>query len=836
MRRRRDKRTEIFDLIVYQKQKHEFLDDAFRRDIETVILDAMKQRSGRTVGASEVRSWKESLLCMAKVLNDDTIPADAGVAIEYSIPQTAKRIDFILSGRDGEGADRIVIVELKQWAEARRTDKDGIVVTRFAGGEQEVSHPSYQAWSYAALLEDFNDAVHDGGIRLEPCAYLHNYEPDGVLDDPFYATYVGRAPLFLRGDAERDKLRAFIRRWVRTGDRGETIWRIEGGRIRPSKMLADSLVRMLDGKPEFVLIDDQKLVFETALAAARKAASGPKQVLIVEGGPGTGKTVLAVNLLATLTKSGLVCRYVSKNAAPRAVYEAKLTGQMTATRFRNLFSGSGSFVGAEPESWDVLIVDEAHRLNEKSGLYRNLGDHQAKEIIAAARCVIFFVDDDQRVTLQDIGQRASLRGWALTLGARVTVASLASQFRCSGSDGYLAWLDDTLQVRPTANDRLDTAEFDFRVFDSPAELHAAIVERNRAANKARVVAGYCWKWVSKRKPEQFDIEMPEHGYRRRWNLDRDGSLWIIAAESVEEVGCIHTCQGLEVDVVGVIVGPDLVVRDGRVVTRPELRASSDQSLKGLKRRMAVDPVGMRAQADLIVKNTYRTLMTRGMKGCWVYCTDPETAEWFRSRVVSREGVEAVPVASADPVLDADAGLHGEGESPRPTTARSNVVPLRVVSRDRATHWRDALPVVDLQFAAGMFGSSGAFDLDAATWVEPPDWVRPKEGLFIAQVTGASMNRRIPDGAWCLFRVNPQGSRQGKVVVAQHRSIADPELGGSYTVKVYSSVKEAAADGSWRHALVTLSPDSDDPRFEPIEIRAGSDDEVMIVAEFLGVVG
>lgn len=802
-------------MIVYQKRKDAFLEDAFRHDIETVILDAMKQRTGRTVGAAEVRAWKQSLLCMAKVLNDDAIPDDAGVAIEYSIPQTAKRIDFILSGRDDRGADRIVIVELKQWAEARRTEKDGIVVTRFEHGEQEVSHPSYQAWSYAALLEDFNEAVHTGGIRLEPCAYLHNYEPDGVLDDPFYARYVERAPLFLRGDAERDKLRAFIRRWVRTGDRGETIWRIDGGKIRPSKMLADSLVGMLEGKDEFVLIDDQKLVFETALAAARKAESCSKQVLIVEGGPGTGKTVLAVNLLATLTQAGLVCRYVSKNAAPRAVYEAKLTGQMTATRIRNLFSGSGAFVNAEPDSWDVLIVDEAHRLNEKSGLYRNLGDHQAKEIIAAAKCVIFFVDDDQRVTLQDIGRRAALHDWATTLGARVTTAALASQFRCSGADGYLAWLDDTLQVRPTANESLDTGAFDFRVFDSPAALHAAIVERNRVANKARVVAGYCWNWVSKRKPEQFDIEMPEHGYRRRWNLDTDGSLWIIAAESVEEVGCIHTCQGLELDVVGVIVGPDLVVRDGRVVTRPELRASTDQSLKGWKKLMKVDPDGMRAQADLIVKNTYRTLMTRGMKGCWVHCTDPETAAWFRSRLVSRDIGEVASQPAARP---------------------SNVIPLRVVTPNPATRWREALPVVELQFAAGTFGGSGEFDLDAATWVEPPDWVRPKEGLFIAQVTGASMNRRIPDGAWCLFRANPQGTRQGKVVVAQHRSISDPELGGSYTVKVYSSEKAADADGGWRHAIVTLSPDSDDPRFRAIEIRPESEGEVVIVAEFLGVVG
>lgn len=801
-------------MIVYQKRKDAFLDDAFRRDIETVILDAMKQRSGRTVGAAEVRSWKESLMCMAKVLNDDAIPDDAGVAIEYSIPQTAKRIDFILSGRDDQGTDRIVIVELKQWAEARRTEKDGIVVTRFAGGEQEVSHPSYQAWSYAALLEDFNDAVHTGGIRLEPCAYLHNYEPDGVIDDPFYGRYTDRAPLFLRGDAERDKLRAFIRRWVRTGDRGETIWRIDGGRIRPSKMLADSLVGMLKGKDEFVLIDDQKLVFETAIAAARRAESGRKQVLIVEGGPGTGKTVLAINLLATLMQTDLVCRYVSKNAAPRAVYEAKLTGEMTATRIRNLFSGSGAFMNAEPDSWDVLIVDEAHRLNEKSGLFKNLGDHQAKEIIAAAKCVVFFVDDDQRVTLQDIGQRAALQDWATALGAQVTTATLASQFRCSGSDGYLAWLDDALQVRPTANNTLDTDEFDFRVFDSPAALHAAIAERNRFANKARVVAGYCWKWVSKKKPEKFDIEMPEHGYLRRWNLDQDGSLWIIAADSVEEVGCIHTCQGLELDVVGVIIGPDMVVRDGKVVTRPELRASSDKSLQGLKKQLKIDPDAMRTQADQIVKNTYRTLMTRGIKGCWVYCTDPETAAWFRSRLVSRR-TEEVP--------------------PTPEPRASNVIPLKVVTPNPATRWREALPVVELQFAAGVFGGSGEFDLDAATWVEPPDWVRPKEGLFIAQVTGASMNRRIPDGAWCLFRANPQGTRQGKVVVAQHRSILDPELGGSYTVKVYSSDKVGNAEEGWRNSVVTLSPDSDDPRFRPIEIRPEREGEIVIVAEFLGVV-
>jgi DUF2075 family protein len=213
----------------------------------------------------------------------------------------------------------------------------------------------------------------------------------------------------------------------------------------------------------------------------------------------------------------------------------------------------------------------------------------------------------------------------------VSDAALASQFRCSGSDSYLAWLDHTLQIRPTANTLLGATEFDFRVFDSPADLHDAITDRNAADNKARVVAGYCWTWPSKRDARRYDIEIPEHGYRRRWNLSKDGSLWIIAQGSVDEVGCIHTCQGLEVDVIGVIVGPDLVVRDGMVVTRPEHRASSDQSLKGFKKMAQADPVGAAQIADRLIKNTYRTLMTRGMKGCWIHCTDQETRDWFRAR-------------------------------------------------------------------------------------------------------------------------------------------------------------------------------------------------------------
>lgn len=618
-------------MIVYRADKRRFLSDALSSDIEDRVAASLLAATGKRVGLAEQRAWRESLTSMAKVLNHEDIPDDSGVAIEYTIPQTAKRVDFILSGRNEDGEARIVIVELKQWSSVQATDKDAIVVTRLGGRQVEVSHPSYQAWSYAALLQGFNEAVHEGGIELRPCAYLHNYVPDRVIDDERYGPYLDKAPVFLKGDAERAKLRAFIRRHVRFGDDQDLLYRIENGRIRPSKRLVDSLVGMLQGKQEFVLVDDQKVAYENALAVALRASRERREVVLIEGGPGTGKSVLAINLLVELTRRGLVCKYVSKNAAPREVYKARLTGTFRQTEISNLFGGSGAFHASEPDAFDVLIVDEAHRLNEKSGLYGNLGDNQIREIMRSAACTIFFVDDDQVVTLRDIGTRKELERHAQQAGARTTGLALASQFRCSGSDGYLAWLDHTLGVRETANPMLDKDGFDFRVMDSPNALVEAIEEKNRVDNRARVVAGYCWNWISSKDPTRYDIEMPELYFRRRWNLRRDGSLWIVADDSVAEIGCIHTSQGLEVDFIGVIIGPDLVLEEGQVKTRPDKRARTDQSLKGLRKMMRTDPEAARAVADRIVRNTYRTLMTRGLKGCYVYCTDSPLAQHLRSR-------------------------------------------------------------------------------------------------------------------------------------------------------------------------------------------------------------
>lgn len=617
-------------MIVYQANKTQFIADVFSNDIENIVLNNVKRRLNKGASISEIKSWANSLGFMERIMRDEQIPSDCGIAIEYQIPQTGKRIDFIISGQNLENKDSVMLIELKQWSEANLTNKDSIVETFVGGRIGEHTHPSYQAWSYATLLQGFNEVVYTENISLHPCAYLHNYAEDNVIKNEFYADYISKAPVFLKSDAQ--KLSDFIKKHIRYGDKTNILYRIENGRIRPSKMLADSVSKMLKGNQEFVMIDDQKVVYENAIALACKSSPQKKQVLIVQGGPGTGKSVVAINLLVAITQKGLLTKYVSKNAAPRAVYESKLKGNATGTEIRNFFGGSGSFIDTKNSEFDALIVDEAHRLNKFSGLFGNLGENQIKEIIDATKFAVFFIDEDQRVTLKDIGRQEEIEKWAFMAGAEVTEMSLSSQFRCNGSDGYLAWLDNTLQIKETANNLFEANDYDFKVVDSPSELRDIIFNKNMVNNRSRIVAGYCWKWPSKKNPNAYDIEFPEHNFRMKWNLTEEGSKWIISPDSVNQIGCIHTCQGLEVDYIGVIIGEDLIVRNGVVITDASKRASSDNSVKGYKKLLKENPLEGAKMLDLIIKNTYRTLMTRGMKGCYIYSVDKETADYFKDQL------------------------------------------------------------------------------------------------------------------------------------------------------------------------------------------------------------
>lgn len=820
-------------MLVYISSKAEFIDDVRSNIIDEKIHESFQRHLGRHVGQQEVSSWRNSMMYMSHVLADEAIPSDAGVAIEYTIPQSNKRIDFILTGRGNNKQDTAIIVELKQWESVKTTKLDGIVVTFIGRAEREMTHPSYQAWTYAALLEDFNDTVQTENISLYPCAYLHNCISDNEINDPFYDVYTRKAPAFLKRDSH--KLAEFIKKYVKYGDSGGIMYRIDKGRIRPSKNLADKLVSLLKGNQEFLMIDDQKIAYETALALAGKSTVKEKNVLIVDGGPGTGKSVVAVNLLVALTNKQLVAQYVTKNAAPRAVYVSKLTGSFTRSHIDNLFKGSGSYTDTEANSFDALIVDEAHRLNEKSGMYQNMGENQIKELIHSAKFSVFFIDEDQRVTLRDIGEKDTIRKWAGRLGVNVHELELQSQFRCNGSDGYLAWIDNATQIRKTANETLQGINYDFRVFDTPNELRDAILSKNKINNKARLVAGYCWNWISKNDESKKDIVIQEHNFAMRWNLSSDGNLWILKPESVNEVGCIHTCQGLETDYIGVIIGPDFVIRNGLAVTNPEKRARTDASIKGYRTLLSENAELAKQKVDAIIKNTYRTLMTRGMKGCYLYCTDEETNAWFK-QLMGREVQEYVNTELPEQEPSKAAQLSHRD--------RYRGLTLRLLKPGEVKPYENSVPVYDLDIAAGLFSetqlvneasSAGdATDVETYQWVELPDSFRIKRGQFVARVVGESMNKRIPNGSWCLFKLNPGGTRQGKVLLVQHRNIHDPDTGGHYTIKVYESEKKVDDDGGWKHHRITLKPDSTESHYKPIVFEDIEDTGLVVIAELVAV--
>ena len=450
-----------------------------------------------------------------------------------------------------------------------------------------------------------------------------------------------------------------------------------------------------------------------------------------------------------------------------------------------------------PDTMGALIVDEAHRLNLKSGLFSNKGENQIKEIIKTARFSVFFVDDCQRIHMKDIGSVQSIKQYADEMGADVHMEHLSSQFRCNGSDGFLSWLDNALQIRETANIRLTAEDYDFRIYDSPTEMFEEVKRKNQINNKSRVVAGYCWDWNSKQNHAAYDIVIPEFGFRKQWNFDSN-EPWLIGEKSIDQIGCIHTCQGLELDYVGVIVGPDLTYKNNRVVTDGFKRSPNDQSLKGFKAMVRKNPTEALQSADAIIKNTYRTLMTRGMKGCYVYFCDKALAEHFRELMAEKPSKE--PTVRIEPVVNDD------------------------------VKYIDFLPVYSMKAACGYFGEGE--DYSELGWIRVEGMGKLNRNMFVVQACGHSMEPHINDGDFCVFRTNPAGSRQGKIMLVQHRNYYDADNAGAYSIKEYSSVKSYDEFGSWQHEKIELKPLNRD--YNSIIITPEDGDEFQVVGELVGV--
>lgn len=616
-------------MIVYQGTN-----SLFRRDVINGLISSKIDHLFEELGIpkenyAEYSSWKNSLPRMANILCDSRISEEAEVAIEFQIPLTSKRVDFMIAGNNGV-SDNVVIVELKQWEKCLATSRENVVIAFTGGEDREVAHPSQQAFAYAKLIENFNEDVINENINLYPCAYLHNYESEfrNQILNPKYSEAIESAPVFLMEDG--DKLQDFIAKYVCNKSNKKLYEIIDNGKLKPSKALQDAVGSILNGNKEFEMIDEQLVAYSTILKLVENSIEkDEKHTVIVKGGPGTGKSVIAVNLLAKIINNGYTCNYVSKNGAPRRAFsESLVKGKYDKSYLKGLFKGSGSFVVTPNNTFDCLLCDEAHRLNEKSGMFHNLGENQVKEIIKAAKISVFFIDEDQVIASTDIGSISEIKKWAKYYGSKIhdgKSLELKSQFRCNGSDGYLAFLDSVLQIRETANYNFFDLDYDIQIFDNPNRMKEALKAKNNN-NKARMIAGYCYPWNSQKDKTKFDIFL-EDGFAAQWNFTTD--TFAFDEDSFEQVGCIHSTQGLEFDYVGIIIGQDLICRDGKIITDRSKRAKTDATVKWPR---YVDEETRNKLGDRIIRNTYKTLLSRGKYGCYVYCEDKQLAKYLSEKL------------------------------------------------------------------------------------------------------------------------------------------------------------------------------------------------------------
>ena len=616
-------------MIVYNATKTQSNDDVNLNHISDIILRNMREKHIPGGQAAEFHSWQNSLHFMRSVIDDPEIPGDADIAIEYQIPRTSKRVDFMIAGADKNDRSNVVIVELKQWDKAEKVDDimQHSVRAFTGGGYRIVNHPSYQAYAYATFIRNSSEQVQDENIGIRPCAYLHNCAPANrePLDDEIYKLWYDEAPLFDRSQVL--KFRSFIKKFiVKKAINGDLLYKIDNGRIRPSKALQDCLVSLMKGNQEFILLDDQAVAFDICKKLMDQCLKDmKKRSVIIQGGPATGKSVLAVNLLNEFTQKGYNASYCTKNSAPREAYQRLLSKSdlKAQVNIKQLFRSPFGLCNMAPNFYDCLVVDEAHRLVSK--MYGDWnGQNQIKECINASLFTVFLIDEDQRITTKDIGSVREIEKWAAELNSEVTMNEdtvLHSQFRCNGSDQYIQFIDKMLQIDEPVDTDLSELNFDLRVYDDPNELRRDLRAINAKNNKARMVAGYCYDWNVKHKRGDFDIYL-ERDFKAQWNLAND-KIWAINPRSFEQVGCIHTAQGLEFDYVGVFIGMDLRYDPvkGKIVTDPA-KISKDDKSSGI--RKAPDKV-----AETLIKNTYKTLLTRGQKGCFIYCEDKELAEYFR---------------------------------------------------------------------------------------------------------------------------------------------------------------------------------------------------------------
>jgi hypothetical protein len=619
---------------LYSGLSTHFILDTARNQIAEKLRTAFFQAYRYEPSPGEVNAWRNSLRAVAQVFETGGLK-DHGVIVEYQLPLTSKRLDCLICGKDGGGGENAVIIELKQWDRCEEAVGDKLVTTWMQGRPREILHPSAQVGQYEQYLADAHTAFHEGPrpMGLASCAYLHNYTPapDDVIYSDVFAPLLARSPTFSADHF--DELQGFLAGRLSGGDGLATLQRIEESKYRPSKKLMEHVSGLIKGNPAYVLLDEQLVVYEKVMACARAGFHDRrKTVLIIRGGPGTGKSVIAMNLVGDLMAKQHNAQYATGSRAFTETLR-NIMGSRGAAQFKYF----NSYGDAETNVIDVLVCDEAHRIRKTSHSFytpkaKRSGKPQIDEIIGAAKVCVFLIDDKQIVRPDEIGSVPYIQERAEALGCRIHEYALEAQFRCAGSDGFINWVNNTLGIERTANVLWDAHDpFEFRILDSPEALEAEIRRRVAAGATGRVTAGFCWEWSNARPDGTLVDDVVIGEYRRPWNAKPESgrlargipksNLWAYDPRGIDQVGCVYTAQGFEFDYTGVIFGQDLVYRFD-----PQGWVGQPEHSRDTKVRRA------KGQFVDLAKNTYRVLLTRGLKGCFVHFIDKETERFVRSRI------------------------------------------------------------------------------------------------------------------------------------------------------------------------------------------------------------
>jgi DUF2075 family protein len=618
---------------LYRGTSEQFIADAVQARLSTQLSERFFEEFRYKPAPSEVMSWRNSLGAMANVLQLADL-RDQGILVELKLPLSSRRLDVLITGSNPTTGDAAVIVELKQWTEVGPSNITDCVVVNLGGREVDHLHPSRQVAQYQRYMLDTHPAFTDGAVALDACAYLHyaTHDPSSPLFHADFGTLLGTNPAFA-GD-QLDAFASYLDTKVAGPDDGSILEQVATSAFRPHKRLLDHVAKVIRGEPVFTLLDEQQVAYNAIMDAVRAAGQNQQRVaFLVAGGPGTGKSVIAVNLIAEVSALGLRSLHLTGSKAFTENLR-KIVGPRASALFK-YFRDSA----AVDEPLDVAILDEAHRIRTISTsrftpAKARTGKAQIDDILDATRVSVFFIDDLQVVRPGEVGSTDLIREAAAKRGLELREFELQAQFRSNGSDSFIRWVDNTLELdrTPQVLWPMDD-EFDFRIVGSVGELAGLIRAKASEGATARLVAGFCWPWSDPDEAGELIPDVKIGEWAMPWNAKAEArrlavgipksDFWASAPEGIDQVGCVYTAQGFEFDYVGVIVGPDLVYRPMDRGWIGQREQSHDRVVsRGVTEREFTD----------FVKSTYRVLLTRGLRGCYVYFMDAPTRDFFLSRV------------------------------------------------------------------------------------------------------------------------------------------------------------------------------------------------------------